>query len=82
MEALQLPTPQDPTDEAVFRLFEYLALSSAVEPELEGLRPAIRRVLLELLIADEASERLTSFRASVLAFIRAPRVSEGAVGLA
>jgi hypothetical protein len=64
------PAPQDATDEAVSQLLEYLALSGAVDAEMEGIRPPLRRVVLELLVADEAAGRLTPFRAAVLAFLR------------
>ena len=77
MDARSWPAPRDATDEAVYQLFEYLALSGAIEAELEGIRPAIRRVVLELLVADEAADRLTPFRAAVLEYLQSPRMPAG-----
>jgi hypothetical protein len=76
MGTVRWPAPRDPTDEAIAQLLEYLALSGAVEAELEGLRPAIRRVIVSLLVADEAADRLTPFRTAVLASLQSPPSAE------
>jgi hypothetical protein len=70
MSANDEPGRQDQTDEAVHEVLEYLALSDMVEGELNAVAPSIRRIILALLVADEAAGALTPYRAYLLSEMR------------
>jgi hypothetical protein len=66
------PPRQDATDDAVHDLIEYLVLTETVEGELNTVLAAIRRVVLALLVAEEAAGGLTPYRRRLLEQMRAP----------
>jgi hypothetical protein len=80
MSTEPLPPRQDETDAAIHELLEYLTLSGIVEGEVNAIRPAISRVILALLVADEAAGGLTPYRRSLLNQLRASNLPAGATG--
>jgi hypothetical protein len=76
-----LPPPgQNETDAAIHALLEYLTLSDIVEGELNAVNPAIWRVILALLVAEEAAGGLTPYRRSLLDQLRASPPPVGTAG--
>jgi hypothetical protein len=66
-----MPPRQDATDEAIHDLLEYLILTETVEGELNTVLKALRRVILALVVAEEAAGGLTPYRRSLLDQMRA-----------
>ncbi len=71
------PPRQDATDEAIHDLLEYLVLTGTVEGELNAVLTAIRRVILALLVAEEAAGGLTPYRRTLLDQMRASSTPAG-----
>jgi hypothetical protein len=69
------PERRDGTDEAIHELLEYLTHSFVVEGELNAVAPAMRHVILALLIAEESAGTLTPYRAYLLAEMRGAAAS-------
>lgn len=70
MGTSELPPRQDAVDDAVRELLEYVTLSDLVEGELNAITPDIRRVIVALLAAEDAADRLTPYRKELLDRIR------------
>jgi hypothetical protein len=73
----ELPPRQDAVDEAVHELLEYLTLAQFVEGELNTIAPAIRRVILALLVAEDSAGHLTPYREHLLGRMRASNPRAG-----
>ncbi len=71
MDASSLPPREDETDRAIHDLLVYLVLTDVVEGDLNAIAPAIRRVVLELLLREEAAGALTPYRRHLLEVLRA-----------
>lgn len=63
--------PDDDLDKAIGKVLEYLALSSMVEGELNVVGPAINKVIVALLVSQEAQGQLSPYREGLLQRIRA-----------
>ncbi|HEY5628993.1 MAG TPA: hypothetical protein VIR16_05735 [Candidatus Limnocylindrales bacterium] len=66
-----MPPRQDATDDAVRDLIEYLVLAGTVDGELNSVLASIRRLILALLVAEEAAGGLTPYRRRLLEQMRA-----------
>lgn len=71
MAKTKAPKAEDDLDKALGKILEYLALSGMVEGELNVVGPAINKVIVALLVSQEAQGKLSPYRERLLQRIRA-----------
>lgn len=71
MPTTDTPRPEDDLDRALAEVLEYLALSGMVEGELNAATPPMNRLIVALLVSQEAQSTLSAYRRYLLGRIRA-----------
>ena len=71
MPTTEAARPQDDLDRALAEVLEYLALSGMVEGELNAAAGPMNKVIVALLVSEEAQDGLSAYRQNLLQRIRA-----------